>query len=276
MAWVRYDDNFYAHEKVGRLLILGPIGVEALGLHVLANTWSASTKRPGFIPAHQPGVLMANTKRGAKLAQHLEDADLWDKVDGGWEFHDAADYRASPKRQTPGTPADLSAKRARAGSKGGSKTAASRAAKAANGQASVEQTSSKPCSPVVASNEATPEPEPVPTTSGVVALRDTDDDPNLGQVVAAYVNGAVEAGLPRPSERFRGKVGRDARRLSEKDHVPIAALVVAARSMGARGWDDLDREVQRVGAAGGRASPADDRMSGHLALINKLTAEEKS
>lgn len=116
--------------------------------------------------------------------------------------------------------------------------------------------------------------EEVPTTSGAVALHVPDsDDAHLGNVVAAYVEGATTAGLPRPSERLRGKVGRDARRLAEKEHVPIPALITAARSMGSRGWDDLDREIQRVGATSGTRSTTDDRVAAGLSLAAQLKAE---
>lgn len=114
----------------------------------------------------------------------------------------------------------------------------------------------------------------VPTTSGAVAKRDTgihdDHEGNLGQVVAAYVEGAKSAGLPTPSERLRGKVGKDARRLAA--NTPVSALIVAARSMGSRGWDDLDRELQRVGADAKKpaTSTADARAMGGLELAHRL------
>ena len=104
----------------------------------------------------------------------------------------------------------------------------------------------------------------VPTTSDI---EPRDVEPNIGQVVAAYVDGATLAGLPRPSERLRGKVGRDARRLAEKEQVPVAALIAAARSMGERGWDDIDRELQRVAANKPQGKPStDDKVNNTLAL----------
>ena len=120
-------------------------------------------------------------------------------------------------------------------------------------------------------------PRIVPTTSGALALADQPDMPeaNLAKVVAAYVEGATNAGLPRPTERLRGKVGKDAKRLATKDHVPISALIVAARSMGSRGWDDLDRELQRVGANAtvSKPSTSDQRSGDGLALAEQLRAE---
>jgi len=138
MAWVRYDDGFSDNPKVTAVIADNPA---ALALHVLANTWSNKQRHPGFVPAHQPAILLCDRKLGVEWAQVLVRHGLWhergaecpscvdeyaDLPDGlrGFVFHNARDYRpAARDRVTPGTPAELSEKRREAGRKGGAKAA---------------------------------------------------------------------------------------------------------------------------------------------------------
>lgn len=71
--------------------------------------------------------------------------------------------------------------------------------------------------------------------------------PDAGSIVAAFVDGATNAGLSRPGPSIRGRVGKAAQRLL-RDGQNAATLDVAARRLGAGGWDDLEREVRRVEA----------------------------
>ncbi|MFJ5532385.1 hypothetical protein [Streptomyces sp. NPDC093261] len=127
MAWVRYDDNFHCHPKVTAAVYEDP---RAIALHVLALTWSNAQKRPGFVPSHQPGILLADKQTGKQMAAILVSVGLWEETEGGWLFHDHDKYRAPARdRTTPGTPAELSEKRRAAGQKGGRASAAKRAGK---------------------------------------------------------------------------------------------------------------------------------------------------
>lgn len=83
MAWVRYDDNFHDHDKVAVVRAEAP---EALALHLLANTWTSRTDRPGFVPSAIPTVLVGRAK-GRKWTELLVSAGLWVEVEGGWEFY---------------------------------------------------------------------------------------------------------------------------------------------------------------------------------------------
>lgn len=142
MAWVRYDDTFYSNPKVTGVVHDDP---GALSLHLLANTWTNGQKHPGFVPAHQPAVLLCDKQLGVRWAEVLVRAGLWHKryedecdeclaeyadlppSSGGWVFHNAREYRAPARdRLSPGTPDDLSEKRRAAGRKGGRTTAARR------------------------------------------------------------------------------------------------------------------------------------------------------
>jgi hypothetical protein len=70
---------------------------------------------------------------------------------------------------------------------------------------------------------------------------------NAGDVIAAYVEGAVAAGLDRPVEDLRKRVGNQAGRLMAEG-VDLSKLVTAARNMGAAGWQDLAVQLQRDAA----------------------------
>lgn len=169
MAWVRYDDQFPINGKV-TAVIADDAG--ALALQVLANTWSNTTKFPGYIPPHQPGMLLADKALAAQWAAVLvrhgmfhergsecpeckeEYAGLPEDKTAGWVIHNAKDYRPPARdRTSPGTPADLSEKRREAGRKGGRASAARRGtegkqkpaneATQATGQATAEANPSK-------------------------------------------------------------------------------------------------------------------------------------
>ncbi|MEU0078602.1 hypothetical protein ABZY58_11950 [Micromonospora tulbaghiae] len=176
MAWVRYDDNFYSNPKVTAVVAEDP---GALALHVLANTWTNKQKTPGFVPIHQPSVLLCDRPLGAKWAGVLVRSGLWHEratpceecaaeyaelpaSAEGFLFHNAKEYRAPARdRTTPGTPADLSEKRRAAGRRGGQVSAAKRKARASGdeGEANSVSKSSK-----LVPAGVTPEPEPVPAT----------------------------------------------------------------------------------------------------------------
>lgn len=209
MSWVRYDDGFYTHPKVLAIIHEDP---GAIALHVLANTWTNKQKRVGFIPATVPAVLLADRKRASKWAALLEKHGLWDAADGGWEIHDASDYRESAKRSTPGTPAEVSAKRRIAGSKGGKTTQQRKQTgeqvvqqNQANGAANKQLAGS----PVVkASNEALT-PVPVPTTSG-------EAGPNGGLLIAEYIRGCNR----RPPDSIVGQLAKHVGQLLEQGFDP--------------------------------------------------------
>jgi hypothetical protein len=148
MAWVRYDDQLPMNAKVTAALLEDP-GV--MSLHLMANTWTNTTKTPGYVPPTQPLVLLIGQQVALKWADILVRTGLWHTVDGmcaecteeyqdydlagrgGWVFHNAGVYRPPGReRLTPGTPADVSRARAEAGRRGGLASAARRAAEQAN------------------------------------------------------------------------------------------------------------------------------------------------
>lgn len=178
MAWARYDDELPMNRKVGALLAQGVTGAAALGLHLLANTWARHEGTGGHIPAHQPGLLMADAKLGRRLATMLETVGMFDpSTDGGWDLHDFDDF-SDPNDD--GRPAadkkrEISTTRATAGRKGGLAKAANAATKRL---AELQQTSA-------------PVPVPVPSDH----ISDNDDSQNTAATPSSSSDRALYATL---------------------------------------------------------------------------------
>jgi hypothetical protein len=83
MAWFRVDDHLYGHPKWLGL----PRGARALW--TTAGSWASGQLTDGFIPT---AVLPAldGTRREATA---LVEAGLWEEAEGGWLFHDWADFQ---------------------------------------------------------------------------------------------------------------------------------------------------------------------------------------
>lgn len=107
MTWFKVDDKLHDHRKARSA------GKAAMGVWVLAGSWSADNLRDGFVP---DTVLPRWGNR--RDAQRLVDVGLWhdDTDDGetGWRFHEWTERQP--------TRAETEAKRAVravAGAKGG-------------------------------------------------------------------------------------------------------------------------------------------------------------
>lgn len=87
MTWFKVDDSFHSHPKA---LAASPA---ALGLWVIAGSWSGANLSDGFVPDH---VLPRLLPDSAPLAKQLVDAGLWKRARGGFRFHDWNDF--NPKR----------------------------------------------------------------------------------------------------------------------------------------------------------------------------------
>lgn len=86
IGWFKVDDKLHDHHKSRKA------GKSAMGVWVLAGSWSRDNETDGFIPE---GVLLRwGTRADAK---RLTDADLWipGEKDGeaGWWFHDWARFQ---------------------------------------------------------------------------------------------------------------------------------------------------------------------------------------
>ncbi|MFB4320650.1 hypothetical protein [Actinomadura sp. 21ATH] len=77
------DDTFHSHPKV---LAAEPA---ALGLWVVAGTWSSANLTDGFVPHYVLPRLLPDSD---KLAEALVTCGLWRRAKGGYRFHDWSDY----------------------------------------------------------------------------------------------------------------------------------------------------------------------------------------
>ncbi|MGO8729855.1 MAG: hypothetical protein ACLQK8_24765 [Streptosporangiaceae bacterium] len=128
------------------------------------------------------------------------------------------------------------------------------------------------------SNEIAPTPEPmVPPTAGARKPRRLDPAEvaertrHVGEVVAAYVDGATGAGLKSPPAPLRSRVGKQARELLAEDW-EIDFLIGSARRMGAGEFNDLAVQVRKDdAAANGRSlsSAAGRREQEHQAQVSR-------
>jgi hypothetical protein len=87
MTWFKVDDSFHSHPKV---FAASPA---ALGLWVVAGSWSGANLSDGFVPDH---VLPRLLPDSPSLAKELVTAGLWKRARGGYRFHDWGDF--NPKR----------------------------------------------------------------------------------------------------------------------------------------------------------------------------------
>lgn len=83
MPWFKVDDGFHGHPKV---MMLSP---SAIGLWLLAGTWSAQYLTDGLVPAGMVRRFGGTPEDAADLVN----AALWHEVDGGYQFHEWAEYQ---------------------------------------------------------------------------------------------------------------------------------------------------------------------------------------
>jgi hypothetical protein len=128
VSWARYDDELPYNRKVAWLRAHGVNGIAALGLHLLANTWSRHEGQQGFIPDYIPEQLVG--KSHAKLVTLLAGIDMFTACENGWMINDYDQYGD----RDDGIPVTVKVERLRkvraeAGRKGGNAKAANRASK---------------------------------------------------------------------------------------------------------------------------------------------------
>lgn len=87
MTWFKVDDSFYDHPKVKAIPRVARKG--AIFLWNQAGSWSCRYLTDGLVPDHMVDELGANGKDSAALVA----CTLWERVPGGYLFHDWADYQ---------------------------------------------------------------------------------------------------------------------------------------------------------------------------------------
>jgi hypothetical protein len=90
MPWLKVDDGFPSHEKV-MALSEGPCRGDAIALWTFCGCWSSHALREGFVPN---GVVRAYAFH-PEAASELVRVKLWVAAEGGYQFHDWADYQPS-------------------------------------------------------------------------------------------------------------------------------------------------------------------------------------
>lgn len=251
--YVKLVTGFPRDPKVRALARFGDDAGLARDLYVQMILYCKENLTDGWVPAEEVGVLayplpIEHANQLAKqLASVLLTKELSKNEAPGWQVC-AFLKRNRSKEQVEA----LSEVRATAGRSGGlkPKRPAQRRSQASAKQVAKQNGSkTKPeyrgqrteDRDTDASNEASD----IPPTAGASA-------PNVGNVVAAYVDGATAAGQPAPASSLRGRVGRQARELLA-DGYGIESLIAAAKRMGAGEWNDLAVQVRKdaAGANGG-------------------------
>lgn len=112
MAWVKLDDQFFAHPKI---LAAGKDGQV---LFIAGLCYSAAYLTDGKIDRSVLPVIAATARvRGAKSASRLVEVGLWHETDQGWEIHDYHDHQPTAEVELK-----KRADRAEAGRRGGLKS----------------------------------------------------------------------------------------------------------------------------------------------------------
>lgn len=84
MTWFKVDDSFHSHPKV---MMTSPA---ALGLWVVAGTWSAANMTDGLVPGPVLPRLLPDSEA---LAKELVAVGLWEQTEGGYHFHNWTEYQ---------------------------------------------------------------------------------------------------------------------------------------------------------------------------------------
>jgi hypothetical protein len=112
----------------------------------------------------------------------------------------------------------------------------------------------------------TDEPEKTSRKGSRKGSANPSTEAHAGTVVAAFVEGATNAGLNAPSTAIKARVGRAARQLLSQGY-DVNALIESAQRMGASEYDDLDKQV-RIDDARAKGAASQGSSSRHRAYQN--------
>jgi hypothetical protein len=90
VGWFKVDDKFKNHPKVLK------VGLEAIGLWLLAGCWASEYETDGFLPEH---VVVYLPGYKPELVDRLVEAGLWKREMGGYSIHDFLIYNPSRAQQ---------------------------------------------------------------------------------------------------------------------------------------------------------------------------------
>lgn len=242
--------GFASDPKVRALAQFGPDAGLARDLFVQMCCHCKANLTDGFVAEYELGILVypLDVEHGKQLAKHLAYVGLIKEVSNGladgWQV--LAYLKRNPSREEV---EELSVKRAEAGRTGGQKSRRKPAQR--SNQASGKQVASK----LPGNQHPRDRDRGISNTELPYGSSVPDGDLNVGHVVAAYVDGAVAAGLDTPSGSLKARVGRDARTLVAEGK-PIRDLIESARRMGAGEWNDLAVQYRKDNATANGAAPS--------------------
>lgn len=84
MTWVKLDDQLHAHPKIKRAWKCRT----ALGLHLMALSYSGCFNTQGFVPADFVEEKLPAKKERERATGVLVESALWEPVERGWQIHD--------------------------------------------------------------------------------------------------------------------------------------------------------------------------------------------
>lgn len=92
MPWARLDDKFHSHPTTWQ------VGLESIGLFALGLSYAAEHLTDGWLPeewvwSRVPATSRNKDPRG--VIQRLEDARLWERIEGGWMIVEYLVYNPS-------------------------------------------------------------------------------------------------------------------------------------------------------------------------------------
>ena len=88
MTWVKVDDALWRHRKIAA--ISDDKVLPCLGLWALALSWVGANLTDGYVSDR--GLLQVAGSDVSVLADELVRVGLWERVDGGYLFHDYLSY----------------------------------------------------------------------------------------------------------------------------------------------------------------------------------------
>ena len=235
MPWVKLDDRFPSHRKIVLL------SDRAFRLYVSALCWSSENLTEGLIRDRELSVVARI--RGIKgAAKELEEAQLWDRADGGWQIHNFLEYnpdRAKVKAEREANAARQQAWRDRKRAEKEAKKAAEEAARNAHRNG-------------ITPDAAEPENDTTATATrhdDDTNARETDPTKNRSSQVSEIRNGVsngtpsrpVPSSVPPMEEQREKKASHDEpARIGDRPRIPEASrpLVdkITAQGM-AVGWE---------------------------------------
>lgn len=256
-----------AHAKVVRA------GNAAMGLWVRCGTYAAEQWTDGFIPAEiaklygRAAEVRALVAAGLWHAAGHDCADCPQPAADGYVMHGYLDDNPSAEEgRAKRAAASERQRRSRAAkptqsrvSHGVTENGVTRDSRVTHASVTRESRRESRVGHTQAEDDLPPPHPPLkepPSPSGKGAplrvtpqsQRDSETNPQVSVIVGAWIEAAKALQGSRPAGNLVARVGKQARTLLAEGH-PADRLEAAARSAGSRGWDDIGRELLRLGAA---------------------------